>query len=84
MFSPKIFPKWDACSVRLFSGSNDFGIRQRNVMEFDIRAKLERVTTIQRANTVGGMAPEDGCSQATLGAPARIAYSADYYFFSAR
>jgi hypothetical protein len=30
------------------------------------------------------MAPEDGCSQATLGAPARIAYSADYYFFSAR
>jgi hypothetical protein len=53
-------------------------------MEFDIRAKLERVTTIQRANTVGGMAPEDGCSQATLGAPARIAYSADYYFFSAR
>jgi hypothetical protein len=45
---------------------------------------FSKVTSIQRANTVGGMAPEDGCSQATLGAPARIAYTADYYFFSAR
>jgi hypothetical protein len=45
---------------------------------------FSKVTSIQRTNTVGGVAPTAGCSQATLGAPARIAYTADYYFFSAR
>lgn len=43
---------------------------------------FSKVTSIQRANTVGGLAPTDGCTQATLGRPARIAYTADYYFFT--
>ena len=45
---------------------------------------LSKVTSIQRVNTAGGVAPKTGCSQATAGAPARINYTADYYFFSAR
>ena len=42
------------------------------------------VTSIQRVNTVGGIAPKAGCSQAAAGTPARINYTADYYFFSAK
>jgi hypothetical protein len=42
------------------------------------------VTSIQRVNTVGGLAPRDGCSQSTLGAIGRTSYAADYYFFIAK
>ncbi|HEU0200224.1 MAG TPA: DUF3455 domain-containing protein [Burkholderiaceae bacterium] len=42
------------------------------------------VTSIQRVNTVGGTAPANACSVATAGATARVPYTADYYFFSAR
>ena len=45
---------------------------------------FSKVTSIQRVNTAGGVAPKTGCSQATAGAPARINYTADYYFFTAR
>jgi hypothetical protein len=45
---------------------------------------FSKVTSIQRVNTVGGIAPKAGCSQATAGAPARINYTADYYFFTAK
>jgi Protein of unknown function (DUF3455) len=45
---------------------------------------FSKVTSIQRVNTVGGVAPAAGCSQATAGAPARVNYTADYYFFTAR
>jgi hypothetical protein len=40
------------------------------------------VTSVQRVNTVGGIAPKTGCSQATAGASARINYTADYYFLT--
>ena len=45
---------------------------------------FSKVTSIQRVNTVGGIAPKNGCSQATVGTPARINYMADYYFFTAK
>ena len=45
---------------------------------------FSRVTSIQRVNTVGGVAPTGGCSQATAGTPARINYTADYYFFTTK
>jgi hypothetical protein len=45
---------------------------------------FSKVTSIQRINTVGGVAPKAGCSQATAGSPARIDYTADYYFFTAK
>ena len=45
---------------------------------------FSKVTSIQRVNTVGGMAPRAGCSQASAGKPARINYTADYYFFTTK
>jgi hypothetical protein len=45
---------------------------------------FSKVTSIQRVNTTGGVAPGDGCSQAAAGKTARIAYTADYYLLSAK
>ncbi len=45
---------------------------------------FSKITSIQRVNTVGGVAPKSGCSQAAVGTPARIPYTADYYFFTAK
>ncbi len=44
---------------------------------------FSKVTSIQRVNTVGGAAPKTGCSKAAAGTAARIAFTADYYFFTA-
>lgn len=41
------------------------------------------VTYIQRLNTVGGVAPSDGCTAATLGKKQLIKYQADYIFYKA-
>ena len=43
---------------------------------------FSRVTSIQRVNTAGGIAPKTGCSKAAAGTPARVNYTADYYFFA--
>jgi hypothetical protein len=43
---------------------------------------FSKVTSVQRVSTVGGVAPKAGCSQAVAGTPARINYTADYYFFT--
>ena len=43
---------------------------------------FSKVTSVQRVATVGGVAPSGACSQS--GMQARIAYTADYYFFSAK
>lgn len=45
---------------------------------------FSRITSIQRVNTVGGIAPADGCAAVSVGAKARMAYTTDYYFFSTR
>ena len=45
---------------------------------------FSKVSSIQRVNTAGGVAPKTGCSQATAATPARIDYTADYYFFIPR
>jgi hypothetical protein len=42
------------------------------------------VTSIQRVNTSGGVAPSDGCSRATAGTSARVDYTADYVLFVAQ
>jgi hypothetical protein len=42
------------------------------------------VTSIQRVNTSGGVAPAGGCNADTVGSEARVAYSADYYFYKRR
>ena len=40
---------------------------------------FSKVTSIQRVATTGGVAPAGNCSQP--GSQARVAYTADYYFF---
>lgn len=45
---------------------------------------FSKVTSIQRVDTAGGVAPKTGCSRPTLGTSARIAYTADYYFFTSK
>jgi hypothetical protein len=39
------------------------------------------VVAIQRVETVGGIAPDAGCSAATVGAVKETPYKAEYYFF---
>jgi hypothetical protein len=44
--------------------------------------KLTETTYIQRLNTIGGIAPSTGCTQATdVGKRAFVPYTADYFFF---
>lgn len=45
--------------------------------------RYAKVTSIQRINTVGGLAPAGGCDATALGKPARVPYTADYVLFSA-
>jgi len=45
---------------------------------------FSKVTSIQRVNTVGGVVPKAGCSQAAVGTRARTNYTADYYFFTTK
>ncbi|HEX9144342.1 MAG TPA: DUF3455 domain-containing protein [Candidatus Binatia bacterium] len=46
------------------------------------QGSFSKITSIQRVNTVGGVAPKTGCSQSTVGTTARISYTADYYFLT--
>ena len=42
------------------------------------------VTSVQRVNTHGGVAPRDGCGESTVGSEARVDFTADYYFYRRR
>jgi len=46
--------------------------------------KLSSVTSIQRVNTVGGLAPTTECSQRSGDVEFKSSYSADYYFYARR
>lgn len=46
------------------------------------QGSFSRITSIQRLNTVGGVAPKTGCSQSSVGTTARVPYTADYYLLS--
>jgi len=45
---------------------------------------LGQTASIQRAQTVGGKAPAQGCSPALAGNEIRVAYTAKYYFYDAK
>jgi hypothetical protein len=45
---------------------------------------LGNVTSVQRVDTHGGVAPADGCTRETLGKEARVHYLAEYRFFTPR
>ena len=42
------------------------------------------VTSVQRVNTAGGVAPDTGCDASNAGKEARVAFTADYYFYRRR
>jgi hypothetical protein len=44
--------------------------------------KLEKVTSLQRVNTVGGVVPTSVCTAADIGKQARVYYKADYVYFA--
>lgn len=44
--------------------------------------RLANVTSIQRLDTIGGVAPDTGCTEGSAGKEARVYYHADYYFFA--
>jgi hypothetical protein len=46
------------------------------------QGSFAKITSIQRVNTVGGIAPKTACSQSNTGTTARIPYTADYYFLT--
>jgi hypothetical protein len=48
------------------------------------KGALSRVTSIQRVNTVGGLAPTTECSQSNGEVEFKSSYSADYYFYARR
>ncbi len=43
--------------------------------------RMAPVSSVQRINTVGGVAPAGGCSAAEVGKRARVPYTSDYVFF---
>jgi hypothetical protein len=45
---------------------------------------ISKVSSIQRVNTAGGVAPDAGCGEQTRSKLARVAYTADYRLFAAR
>ena len=45
---------------------------------------FSKVTSIQRLNTVGGVAPAAPCTRDTAATQARVDYTADYYFYTGR
>jgi Protein of unknown function (DUF3455) len=46
--------------------------------------KLEKIVSLQRVNTVGGVAPQAGCAAGDVGKQARVYYKADYVYFAAK
>jgi len=42
------------------------------------------VTSVQRVNTAGGVAPDSGCEESNAGKEARVPFAAEYYFYRRR
>ena len=45
---------------------------------------FSRITSVQRLNTSGGKAPDEGCNQSSVDKEIRIPYKATYYFYVAK
>ena len=43
------------------------------------KGSFSDITSVQRVNTTGGVAPATNCSRGELGATVRVPYTADYY-----
>jgi FtsP/CotA-like multicopper oxidase with cupredoxin domain len=51
--------------------------------EGSLDGKFAKTTFIQRLETVAGIAPTNGCDEASTGQEAKIPYTATYYFYEA-
>jgi hypothetical protein len=87
-------PTWEANDGSKVVGevvAHDDGLDATAIPLLLLRAKqasgdgvFGKVESIQRLHTVGGRAPTTGCDASYGGTEARVAYTADYYFYSAR
>jgi Protein of unknown function (DUF3455) len=87
-------PTWEALDGSKVVGevvAHDDGADATAIPLLLLRAKqtsgagvFTKVLSIQRLHTIGGKAPPTGCSPTYAGTEVRVAYSADYYFYSAR
>lgn len=48
------------------------------------KGSFSAITSVQRVNTIGGVAPSAACGQGNAGSSARVPYTADYYFLAAQ
>jgi hypothetical protein len=55
-----------------------------NAVSHDGKGVLSQVDNIQRLNTKGGKAPASGCDASHAGKEVRVAYTADYVFYTAK
>lgn len=85
-------PTWEANDGSMVVGervASDPGPAPSAIPWLLLRAKsttgkgiFAKVQFIQRLDTVGGQPPQTGCDSAHSGQRTRVAYSADYYFYS--
>lgn len=48
------------------------------------KGSFSEITSVQRVNTAGGVAPTAPCAQANAGTTARVPYTTDYYLLAKR
>ena len=87
-------PTWQSVSDNskvVASKIADFTANPKAIPELLLRASAHEgagvmadITYIQRLKTSGGLAPSEGCDAAHVGATARIAYTASYFFYRAK
>jgi Protein of unknown function (DUF3455) len=71
-------PNWESIDGSKISGA----LKER--ADAPRSGSFSKITSIQRVNTVGGVAPKQGCSQSNVGTIGRVNYTADYYFYTAK
>ena len=67
-----------------FAGGGNLPWAMLNAQPIGTAGLFTGVTSIQRVNTAGGVAPAGGCGPDNDGAEARVGFSADYYFYKRR
>jgi hypothetical protein len=87
-------PTWEANDGSTVVGevvAHDDGTDAAAIPWLLLRAKstsghglFSAVQSIQRLHTTGGKAPSSGCDPSHAGTETRVAYSADYYFYTAK
>ena len=83
-------PNWTSTDGSVVNGAKAYGENATGTIQWLLLRATSNtgtgvfgdVTYVIRANTTGGVAPSTGCDSNTAGTDTRIAYTADYYFYS--